>query len=101
MTDAVALSISQFIDAWRIFGRAQAGSKMESAGGVDYIFTGLPIAFFNVAVPTGGPLSSAALDTTARGAGHVMGDMERAVFGLAGNPVRVIVDREPARGGGT
>jgi GNAT superfamily N-acetyltransferase len=68
MTEAVALSISQFIDAWRIFGRACPGSRVESAAGVDYMFTGLPIAFFNVAVPTGGPLSAAMLDTAARGA---------------------------------
>jgi len=68
MTDAVALSISQFLDAWRLFGRACPASRIESAAGVDYIFTGLPIPFFNVAVPTGGPLSSASLDTTARGA---------------------------------
>jgi GNAT superfamily N-acetyltransferase len=68
VTDGVALSISQFLDAWRIFGRACPGSRVESAAGVDYMFTGLPIAFFNVAVPTGGQLSAAALETAARGA---------------------------------
>jgi hypothetical protein len=68
MTGAVALSISQFLDAWRIFGRGCPGSRVESHAGVDYMFTGLPIPFFNVAVPTGGPLSGAALDTVARGA---------------------------------
>jgi len=68
MTDAVALSISQFLDAWRIFGRACPGSRMESAAGVEYVFTGLPIPFFNVALPTGGPLSASALETAARGA---------------------------------
>jgi len=68
MTDPVALSISQFLDAWRIFGRAHAGSKVESADGVAYVFTGLPIAFFNTAMPTLGPLSAAALEGSARGA---------------------------------
>ena len=68
MTEGVALSISQFLDAWRIFGRGCPGSRVESAAGVDYVFTGLPIAFFNVAVATGGPLSAALLDTAARGA---------------------------------
>jgi hypothetical protein len=52
MTEGVALSISQFLDAWRIFGRACAGTRTEHAAGVDYIFTGLPIPFFNVAVLT-------------------------------------------------
>ena len=68
MTDGVALSISQFLDAWRIFGRACPGSRIESAAGVDYMFTGLPIAFFNVAVVTGDELSASALDASARGA---------------------------------
>jgi GNAT superfamily N-acetyltransferase len=68
MTEAVNLSISQFLDAWRIFGRAHAGSKVESADGVAYVFTGLPIAFFNIAMPTLGPLSAAALEGSARGA---------------------------------
>lgn len=68
MTEQVALSISQFLDAWKIFGRACAGSRLDRAPGVEYIFTGLPIPFFNVAVLTGGPLSAAALDATARGA---------------------------------
>ena len=65
---SVALSISQFLDAWRIFGRACPGSRVESAAGVDYMFTGLPIAFFNVAVLTSDRLSAVALDTSARGA---------------------------------
>ena len=61
MTDGAALSISQFVDAWRLFGQAWPASRIESAAGVDYVFTGLPIPFFNVAVLTGGPLSGPAL----------------------------------------
>jgi GNAT superfamily N-acetyltransferase len=68
MTEGVALSISQFLDAWRIFGRACPGSRVESAASVDYMFTGLPIAFFNVAVLTSDQPSAAALETSARGA---------------------------------
>ena len=68
MTEPVSLSISQFLDAWRIFGRAHAGSKVENAAGVAYVFTGLPIAFFNIAMPTLGPLSAAVLEASARGA---------------------------------
>jgi len=68
MNEGVALSISQFLDAWRIFGRACAGTRNERAAGVDYIFTGLPIPFFNVAVLTAPQLSAAALDSLARSA---------------------------------
>jgi GNAT superfamily N-acetyltransferase len=68
MTDSVALSISQFVDAWRIFGRACPGSRVESHAGVDYMFTGLPIAFFNVAVLTADQVSASALAASARGA---------------------------------
>jgi GNAT superfamily N-acetyltransferase len=68
MTEGVALSISQFLDAWRIFGRACPGSRAESAAGVEYIFTGLPIAFFNVAILTSDQLSASALHASARGA---------------------------------
>jgi len=68
MTEQAALSISQFLDAWRIFGRACAGTRTEHAAGVDYIFTGLPIPFFNVAVLTAPQLSASALDSSARGA---------------------------------
>ena len=68
MTDAVRLSISQFLDAWRIFGRACPATKLLNAGGAEYIFTGLPIAFFNVAVVTAPQVSAPALDAAARGA---------------------------------
>lgn len=68
MTAAVALSISQFLDAWRLFGRACPGTRVESASGVDYVFTRLPIPFFNVAVLTSGEISAAALDASARAA---------------------------------
>ena len=68
MTDAVRLSISQFLDAWRFFGQGHSGSMMHNAAGVSYIFTGLPIPFFNIAVPTLGPLPAAALEASARAA---------------------------------
>jgi GNAT superfamily N-acetyltransferase len=68
MTDTVALSISQFLDAWRIFGRACQGSRVETASGVDYVFTGLPIPFFNVAVLTSVQVPAAQLEAAGRGA---------------------------------
>ena len=39
-----------------------------SADGVEYLFSGLPIGFFNVAIVTGLGLSAAALQDAARGA---------------------------------
>ena len=72
MTDRVALSISQFTDAWRLFGEARPGSIIESTAGVDFVFTGLPIPFFNVAVLTGRQLSREEL------AGHVQAATQRA-----------------------
>lgn len=74
MTDTVALSISQFLDAWRIFGHACPGSRADRSPGVEYVFTGLPIPFFNVAVVTSGQLSATELDAAARGAVHWASD---------------------------
>ena len=68
MSDGIALSISQFIDAWRLFGQAWPGSRIESTAGADYVFTGLPIPFFNVAILTGRQLSGAALAAQGHGA---------------------------------
>jgi GNAT superfamily N-acetyltransferase len=68
MTDGVALSISQFGDAWRVFGGACSGTRIESGDGVEYVFTGLPIPFFNVALLTGRQVSTAALESQARAA---------------------------------
>ena len=49
-------------------------TKMESASGVDYIFTGLPIPFFNIAMLTGDQLSAAALEALAHGATQYASD---------------------------
>ena len=88
MTDGVALSISQFLEAWRIFGRACPGSRVESHAGVDYMFTGLPIAFFNVAVLTADQVSASALAASARGA------MQWASADKAGTPWLFIVTHD-------
>ena len=68
MADHVALSISQFLDAWRLFGRACPDTKVVTAGAAEYIFTGLPVAFFNVACVTSLQVSTASLEFAARGA---------------------------------
>ena len=66
MTDAVDFSISQFRDAWRLLCGASPGFVAERSGTVDYIFSGLPIPFFNVALVTGRNASASALQTEAR-----------------------------------
>lgn len=50
MNDDVAFSISQFRDAWRLMCGACPGYLAEGTGDVDYIFSGLPIPFFNAAI---------------------------------------------------
>jgi hypothetical protein len=61
MTDDVDFSISQFGDAWRLLCGASSGYVADGNGAVEYIFSGLPIPFFNVALLTARPVSAAAL----------------------------------------
>ena len=61
MTDSVDLSIRQFSQAWQLMTAGSPGYTREVAEGVEYIFSGLPVAFFNVALLTGKDLSSDAL----------------------------------------
>jgi hypothetical protein len=66
--DRVDLSIRQFSGAWRLMCTGVAGHTATVADGVEYIFSGCPIAFFNVAFPTGRNISVAALKAGADGA---------------------------------
>ena len=68
MTDDVDFSISQFGDAWRLMCGAHPGHVIEGNQDIDYVFSGLPIPFFNVAVVTARRVSGDALNTLARGA---------------------------------
>ena len=47
--------------AWRVMCRDAPGRRIASAGGIDYIFSGLPVPFFNVAVLTQPSISAPAL----------------------------------------
>jgi len=58
MTDAVDLSIRQFREAWRLLCAESPDASLAVVDGVDYIFSGLPIGFFNVAVLTGQDIST-------------------------------------------
>jgi GNAT superfamily N-acetyltransferase len=61
MNSDVAFSIFQFRDAWRLLCGACPGYLAEGNGDVEYIFSGVPIPFFNVAVLTAGNISHDAL----------------------------------------
>ena len=61
MTDPVQLSIDQFTSAWRLMCGASSRRASASAEDVALVFSGLPIAFFNVGVVTGRGLSASRL----------------------------------------
>lgn len=61
MNDGVDLSIRQFSEAWRLMCTGGAGYTLAAREGIEYIFSGLPIAFFNVALLTGRDVSGDAL----------------------------------------
>jgi GNAT superfamily N-acetyltransferase len=52
MTADAAFSIAHFGDAWRALCAANPQARIETAEGLDCIFSKLPIAFFNVAIVT-------------------------------------------------
>jgi GNAT superfamily N-acetyltransferase len=66
MGDDVGFSISQFRQAWRLFCGACPSHLADRNGAVEYIFSGLPVPFFNVAVVTARNVSADALQAQAR-----------------------------------
>jgi GNAT superfamily N-acetyltransferase len=66
MTDGVGISIRQFTDAWRLMCTRAPGHTLATADGIEYVFSGLPVAFFNVAVLTSRALSAEALSSQGR-----------------------------------
>lgn len=68
MSDSVDLSIGQFRDAWKLWCAGSPNKSLATEGGIDYIFSGVPIGFFNVALPTGRGLSRDALQAHGQGA---------------------------------
>ena len=52
VNDSVVLSIRHFVDAWRLMCAGAPGYAEEAANGVHYVFSGIPIPFFNVALVT-------------------------------------------------
>ena len=66
MSDDVRFSISQFRDAWRLLCGASPGFVADGNGAVEYIFSDLPIPFFNVALVTARNVSAGTLQAEAR-----------------------------------
>jgi len=66
VNDPVTLSISHFIDAWRTLCEGAPGYAEEDVDGVHHVFSGLPIAFFNVALVTGRDITAPALSASGR-----------------------------------
>lgn len=55
---AVDLSLRQFAEAWRLMVADAPDAVVTSRDGVEYVFSGLPIGFFNIALVTGTNLSA-------------------------------------------
>jgi GNAT superfamily N-acetyltransferase len=66
MTDDVALSIRQFTRAWQIMCAPSAKYSAAAADGVEYVFAGCPVAFFNVALVTAPEIDADALTAHAQ-----------------------------------
>jgi GNAT superfamily N-acetyltransferase len=68
MRDDIDFSISQFGDAWRLLCGASPGHVIDQDVTIDYLFSGLPIPFFNVALVTARSVSRESLEKSGRDA---------------------------------
>ena len=64
VSDPVGLSIRHFIGAWKTMCAGAGAYVEEDAGDVQYVFSGIPIPFFNVALLTGRDVATAALSAS-------------------------------------
>ena len=60
-TDGVDLSFRQMLGAWRIMSAAAPHAALSSQPGLECIFSGVPVPFFNVALITDARVSGEAL----------------------------------------
>lgn len=65
VNNGVDLSLRLFSEAWRVMCRGCPRQRLETGDGIEYIFSGLPIGFFNVAILTGQSISADALKARA------------------------------------
>lgn len=66
MNDDVSLSIRQMDGAWRLMCADGPNPVVAATEGIQYIFSGLPLSFFNLAMLTESDLSGEALGARAR-----------------------------------
>jgi GNAT superfamily N-acetyltransferase len=66
VNDHIDLSIRQFLEAWRLMFARLPEASAAGGDGFEYVFSGLPIAFFNVAFLTARGDSADALQARAR-----------------------------------
>jgi ribosomal protein S18 acetylase RimI-like enzyme len=59
--DDLGLSLSQFSDAWRVMCHKSPAYAHATGDGLDCVFSGVPVGFFNLALLTGRSLSSETL----------------------------------------
>lgn len=65
-TSGVDLSIQQFVGAWRLMCAGAPGYAAVEIDGVHYVFSGVPIPFFNVAIVTERLMSAGAFHARAQ-----------------------------------
>ncbi len=68
MNDDVTLSIRQMDGAWRLMCAGGPRPVVAATEGIQYIFSGVPVSFFNLALLTGSGLSAEALSARGRDA---------------------------------
>src|SRR5690242_15664854 len=66
MTVDAAFSRTHFRDAWRTLCAPVADTRDQTVGELDFIFSGIPIAFFNVAIVNGDAVTHEQLDACGR-----------------------------------
>jgi hypothetical protein len=63
MPDHVDLSLSPISGAWQVMSAGSPALATQSGNGIEFVFSGLPILFFNIAVLTDRDLSSETLSS--------------------------------------
>jgi GNAT superfamily N-acetyltransferase len=76
IVDDLDLSIHQFSAAWRVMCNPAPGRIIEAHDGIEYVFSGIPIPFFNIALLTGRGMSRPQLEARAREACAFAGRMD-------------------------